>query len=107
VSAELRLRTHPAYRAVTFAAGLHLQPPSDPDLPPAAAAGRPPAEGPRVLLSYGAGDASGRVLTLTLDEVERLFAAGPAPASAPAGAGAGGGVAGAGPGRGGGPRAAV
>lgn len=74
MSAELALKTHPNYRQVTFAGGLHLQ---DPPSNGTAAAGRaaPPgsARAPRLLISYGSGDASSRVLVLTLDEVERLF----------------------------------
>jgi hypothetical protein len=56
---------------VTFASGLHLQPPRR---------GATPANGgsgPRVLVSYGSGDAGSRVLVLTLEEVEGLFKAGP------------------------------
>jgi hypothetical protein len=69
VSAELPLRTHPAYRAVTFASGLAL---SGGD----SGSGGDNSSGSeaRVLVSYGSGDAVGRVLTLTLREVEALFA---------------------------------
>ncbi len=69
LSVELPLKTHPKYKQVTFAAGL--------DLVNSTAA---ESALPEVLISYGSGDASGRVLRLSLEEVEQLFMRGPAPA---------------------------
>lgn len=75
MSSELHLKTHPKYKQVTFASGLFLEEPphqEEDSIPSSGATGTP-----RVLISYGAGDASGRVLVLSLGEVERLFLKGP------------------------------
>lgn len=70
LSSELHLVTHAAYRRVTFAAGLAVTPPVT----------RGVTRPARVLISYGSGDASGRLLVLNLEEVEQLFLNGPAAA---------------------------
>jgi len=72
VSAELHLKTHARYKQVTFASGLHFEPPS-----PSDASSSSSTKAPRVLISYGSGDATGRVLVLSVEEVERLFLVGP------------------------------
>ena len=87
VSAELALKTHPNYRQVTFASGLFLEEPPPANTTASSSSssgdggggggGDGGAPGPRLLISYGSGDAASRVLALSLEEVERLFLLGP------------------------------